>query len=521
VADISRPERDTMPRRYPEAWRVDGSGTVATPTRASGLYLNLTFSLAAAVVYLAILTNGTFSFDGPETLDQAYAALARSMLSGHLDVTRAVIGNEGFYIGGKVYLYYGTLPALLRIPFLLSGAGWLPGPRFFVFVEAILAALLFHLTIFSVLTARMRSPGRPPLPATVLFSGAVGWFASPAYLLTSNASIYNEPFGCALLLLAAVIYLLRDQILSALSGAFPEISTGRLAAVGLLSALCLHARPPMAVSLFLLVGFLCHLTMLEPGSQSLLRRTGHFLRKSALPGLFLAASAAAFLWLNWVRFGSPFSSGPITHFGYYLFVDGPSETMETLIADGRFDIRRVIPNLVVNFLGLLWGHSALSEITGAGSIRLEKPLTGVVTLWLLPSIYAAFGLSRLAKAMRDTPRAGLWLAALAAAMSLSTLLILSYATVTLRYKSEIWPLIFVLAVFGFYDRAGAYGSRYLLDPGGGDRGPPLAKALVWIMLALSVTACTTAVFDLKSNPTLNGDPRNMFLDLLHPDLSGL
>jgi hypothetical protein len=181
----------------------------------------------------------------------------------------------------------------------------------------------------------------------------------------------------------------------------------------------------------------------------------------------------------------------------------------------------MMPNLVVNFLGMPWAHSALSEIAGAGSIRLEKPLIGIVVLWMVPSVYAVFGLSRLASECRGAPRTGLWLAALAAAMSLSTLLILSYATVTLRYKSEIWPLIFVLAVFGFYDRAGAYGSRYLLDSGGRGSRPTLAKAPVWIMLVVSVAACSVAVFDLKSNPFFNGDPQNMFVDLRHPDMSGL
>lgn len=514
--------------RLAKVRHADGPGTLeprllaGALAKSPALHLNLAFTLVASIVYLALVTNGTFSFDGPETLDQAYEALARAILSGHLDVTRAVIGNEGFYVGGKVYLYFGVLPALLRVPFLLWGAGWIPGPRFFVFAEAAIAALLFHLTVFSALTARLRPLDKSTLPATVLFSGAVGWFASPAYLLTSNASIYNEPFGCALLLLAAVVYLLRDQILAALAGAFPEISAGRLATVGFLSALCLHARPPMAASLFMLVGLLCLLTALEPGAgRTLLRRTRHIARNSVLPGLFLAASIGVFLWLNWARFGNPFSAGPITHFGYYLFVDGPSETMQTLITDGRFDIRRVMPNLVVNFLGMPWAHSALSEIAGAGSIRLEKPLIGIVVLWLVPSVYAVFGLFLLARRVRETPRAGLWLMALAAAMSLSTLLILSYATVTLRYKSEIWPLIFVLAVFGFYDRVGACGSRYLLDTVGRDHPRTLARGLVWVMLAASIAACSLAVFDLKSNPFFNGDPDNMFLDLLHPDLSAL
>jgi hypothetical protein len=517
-----------MAMEYLKAWRAEGPRPLeshllpaAAPASASGLHLNLAFSLAASIVYLAILTNGTFSFGGPESLDQAYGALARSLLSGHLDVTRAVIGNEGFYVDGKVYLYYGILPALLRIPFLLAGAGWIPEPRFFVFAEAALTALLFHLTIFSVLTARAGALEKSTLRATVVFSGAIGWFASPAYLLTSNASIYNEPFGCALLLLAAVVYLLREQILAALSGAFPVVSAGRLAGIALLAALALHARPPMAVSLFVVVGVLCLLTALEPAAgRTLVRRIGHFARKSALPGLLLASSIAAFLWLNWARFGNPFSSGPITHYGYYLFVEGLSDRMEAFIAEGRFDVRRVIPNLIVNFLGFPWGHSALSGFLGAGSIRLEGPLMGVLILWLIPSIYAAFGISLLAKTLRGTPRAGLWLVALAAAMSLSTLIILSYATVTLRYKSEIWPLIFVLAIFGFYGQTSAYSSRYLLDTRGWGHGLPLAKVPVWIMLAISIAAGSAAVFVLKSDPFFNGDPYSVFLDFLHPELPG-
>lgn len=490
---------------------------------AENIFSILAFSIVSSIIYLFVLTNGSFSFARPETLNHAYEALAHSILHGRLDVTRSVIGNEGFYIHGKVYLYYGILPALLRVPFLLVGVP-LPGPRFFVYFEAVITALLLHLALFRILSLGDKTE-TVPMGSTALFSGAMAWFASPAYLLTSNASIYAEPYGCALVLFAGVVYLLRHQIATALEGELPHISSRRLLLIALLSALCLHARPPMAVSLFAVTGFLCMWTMFEPSSGTPISgRLSHFLRESILPASVLTFSVAAYLWMNWLRYGEFLNAGPIDHYGYYLFVEGHSARMDAFLEHGRFDLLRIVPNFVVNFLGI--PCPSLNKALGVGRIRLEGPLMGIALLWLVLIIYAIVGAIRIARAIyRRSKASDLWLASLAMAMIPSSILILSYATVSLRYKFEIWPLIFMLAVVGLCQQAVFQGparqaSALAHDDGRRTIAPTVIRIVISMALAVSIFACTAAVFASKTIPVLNGQSRGVFLNLLHPDLPG-
>ena len=466
------------------------------------------FCLVGSLAYLAILTNGTFDLGARETLDRAYDAYARAMLVGRLDVSRDVIGNEGFYVDGKVYLYYGILPALMRLPFLLAGMAS-PSPRLFVWIEATVAAALFHLTLARILALScppIRSAGNGTV---ALMAGIAAWIASPCLLLVSNASIYHEPIGVALVCTGGIFLLLSGPIASALGGQPPQLSTTRLTAIAILAGLSLHARPPLAVGLFLLTGLLCLWTLADPSvaKRGLWGRLLHAVRKSLLPGAMLTIAVVVFMIVNWLRFGDPMSAGPLRYYGYYLFLEGNSPRMQTFFQQGRFQLLRLIPNALVHVFGIYQVHEPLTKLLHVGALRLESPLHGMVLIWAPVVIMSVFGTRHLLGLARRNRICGLWLMGTSITLASSLVIMLCYSTVTLRYKFEMWPGLLFLAIIGLVERLEASAEK------SADQAAtrttvsfaPVSPAFIGIVM-LAAFYSSRCIEQYKSMPLFNGDP---------------
>ena len=493
------------------------AGSMTAPAEASlppiglsrsDILVFVCFCLAGSFAYLAILTNGSFDMGARETLDRAYDAYAQTLLAGRLDVSRDVIGNEGFYVDDKVYLYYGILPALLRLPFLLVGMAS-PGPRLFVWIEAAAAATLFHLTLARILAATCPPIGKPGNGAFALMAGIAAWIASPCLLLVSNASIYHEPIGVALVCTGGIFLLLSGPIASALGGQVSQLSTARLTAIATLAGLSLHARPTLAVGLFLLTGLLCLWTLADPRAEEhgLLGRLLHAVRKSFLPGTMLAIAIAAFMFINWLRFGDPMSAGPLRYYGYYLFLEGNSPRMQTFFEQGRFQALRLIPNALVHAFGAYQVHEPLTKLLRIGVLRLESPLHGMLLIWAPVVIMSVFGTGHLIGLLRRRRICGLWLAGIGITLAVSLVIMLCYSTVTLRYKFEMWPALFFFAAIGLVERLGASAEKSR-DPKASRSAVSFAPvSLVFIgTVVLAAFYSSRCIEQYKSMPLFNGDP---------------
>ena len=68
------------------------------------------------LVFVWMLTAGTFDLFRWQPVGDFYDAQAHSLLGGHLDVPRSVLGIEAFIVDDKAYMYQGPTPALLRLP---------------------------------------------------------------------------------------------------------------------------------------------------------------------------------------------------------------------------------------------------------------------------------------------------------------------------------------------------------------------------------------------------------------------
>jgi hypothetical protein len=75
-------------------------------------------SIVATVVFLWILTAGTGALFVAEPVGNFHDVQARAWLDGHWDVAPEAVTIEGFVTDGRTYVYFGPVPALLRLPVL-------------------------------------------------------------------------------------------------------------------------------------------------------------------------------------------------------------------------------------------------------------------------------------------------------------------------------------------------------------------------------------------------------------------
>lgn len=68
------------------------------------------------LVFLWMLTRGTFDLFQWQRVGDFYDAQAHSLLGGHLSVNGLRLGVEAFTVDGNAYIYQGPVPALMRLP---------------------------------------------------------------------------------------------------------------------------------------------------------------------------------------------------------------------------------------------------------------------------------------------------------------------------------------------------------------------------------------------------------------------
>lgn len=215
-------------------------------------------TLVALVVFAALVSGGRPSGlleHGPYTSD-FYDAQARSLLDGRLDVDRSLAGIEGFERDGRTYLYFGLVPALLRVPVVALTSDY--DGR--LTQLSMLLALALATVAAGRVAWRARTAWRGHGSATRREAWAVGAFtaavgaSSPLLFLATRPLVYHEAqlWGVALAILAGERLLAwwqepshRTLLLASIAAglalnARPSVGGGALAALGL--ALLARAR---------------------------------------------------------------------------------------------------------------------------------------------------------------------------------------------------------------------------------------------------------------------------------------
>lgn len=204
-------------------------------------------ALPVLAVYLWLLTAGQADLLQERLFDDFFDAQARSILDGRLDVPYEVVLFEGFLVDGRTYIYFGPVPALLRIPVLLvtdSLDGRLAIPSMLV-AMVVLAVATFRLSCMLRALVRDTAPvgRREPLATAAL---AVATLVAPPFFLASATLVYHEAalWGVALAVAAfdAIVRYQRDP------------SGRRLAAASALVAASLLSRQSVGLGPLVALG---------------------------------------------------------------------------------------------------------------------------------------------------------------------------------------------------------------------------------------------------------------------------
>jgi len=399
------------------------------------------------VLGFTVIVFGTFLFKTPlnfgwSLYDEAFLAYQ----AGTLDLPARALRYEGHFTPeGLGYLYQGLAPLLTRYvlaPFI-DVANQPLGP-FSIWFWACVGTLSYHRAFYLVLQQAV--PAHAVLPASqqLLLAAAI-WFGAPGLLLIANLSLYHEPsvLAYAMFGLALMIY-----VRSVVSGL--PLRWG-LVVIAALSAVALHARPNIAVGMYLFV-----LILVVP---VIVRFNRIAVWPALLSIVLLGAGGFSYLGWNELRFDEvgaghgTFSSGPLQYgTTYWIFEYPDSPRAAAFEQHGRFNIHRIVPNAAFY---LFEPPAALTESGSSlatalhrtvtadrlGYIRVEGPGGGVIGLWLPWALLAALGLFALRSQLL------FWHAPLAGALCIAVLTA-AYGTITLRYHFDLWPLIAVLALLG-------------------------------------------------------------------------
>lgn len=254
----------------------------------------IAFAVAALAAIAAAgawwTTAGDWAITAPISLGNVFDAQAKSFLEGRADVDCAVASGEGFVRGGKCYVYFGPVPALLRIPPMIaaprSAGRW--SRAMLIECSWVIAALVCLLLVHAGHRAT------DPLPVAYVLLAV---FGSTVVYMWSWPTVYVEAISWAVAFGIAALYCLLRELSSSKRGGGWLVAATIAALFSFFTRANTGAGPLLAVAVISLSG---------------LWRAG---RKASpvqvAAAALLACGAVAFVTYNHVRFGTYFNAVPI------------------------------------------------------------------------------------------------------------------------------------------------------------------------------------------------------------------
>ena len=265
--------------------------------------------LVALLVFFWMVNAGQLNPFHAERFGNFYDIQAHSLLDLHWDVPAKQVAFEGFLVDGKTYVYFGPVPALLRLP-VVAITDSLDGRLTQV---SMLAAFAVAIVFVTRLSWRIRGLVRGNAPVSRLELWAVGGYvfliatASVMLFLTSRAFVYHETelWGAALALAAY------DAILGVLLEPSRRwiILAGLWGTAAFLTRATVGAGPLVALGIILAAVVLRRLAGRHLGAPARWLAAPDRLGSSSLIWWLAAAIAVPvvlYAYVNYSRFGSFF-----------------------------------------------------------------------------------------------------------------------------------------------------------------------------------------------------------------------
>lgn len=401
------------------------------------------FFVFPAIVYCALVTKGSFDLLAPSYGWQTYNEYAEALINGHLWVPAEAIGAEGLYIKGRVYLYYGMLPALLRLPLVpfidLDRTSLSP---LMTWAMTVIGTGALQIAILRVV-GRREAPDRFD-PLLLVVASFILWFSSAALLLVQDASFYHEPHAAAWMLAGIFIAMLADDLLVTER---PPTAL-RLVAYATLAGLAVYAKQTFAVGLYVAV-----LALLLPSWAALRAAPWAALRArlavAVLPLWIMLVAGIAYVGMGYVRLGRIGTGWDVAHYGFYI-IGKRAWRFETMIHQ-QFSLARIPPGLLHFIAGGNTRRSLMIEQLGGGRVLSFDPAIRHYVFAPMALLLAATGGALLFRQFKRSPLA-LQLFGVTLGLLLIALLQLAYATYQYRYVAEIWPLLLWLILVALRHR---------------------------------------------------------------------
>lgn len=447
-------DRDHQGAEGAEAHGVDGLDDAGRRRLRRAWWWGALPTLAA---YLWVLTIGRADLLQIHYFDDFYDAQARSLMHGRLDVPAEVPGFEGFLIDGKTYIYFGPLPALLRMP-VLAATDRFDGRL--TTLSMLLAAVVLAVASFRLLCSlrglvRGTSPvGRHEPLATGL--AAVVVLVAPPFFLASQAVVHHEAtlWGIALTV-AAFDAVVRWQRRPTVRGL---VVPSLLVLAAVLTRQSLGQGPLVALGLSGLVVAFTRARRARPDAT----RWSAWPRAMRDPVLWACGVAclvpfAVAVAVNHAKFGTLLSPPSDKHnfsqysahrvevleandgslFGWQFV---PSTLKQYFRPDG-IDVRLDMPWIDFPRLGpSAVGETVFDKLDWTSSLPASAPALTVLTLVAL----------WWAVRTRGERRGGPWLSPLLAGAVVGGLGVVAIGHIANRYLTDLFPLVLIPGLVGFH-----------------------------------------------------------------------
>ena len=416
-----------------------------------------TGAVPALGAYLWMLTMGRADLFQVHYFDDFFDAQARSFMDGRLDVPYEVAGFEGFLIDGKTYIYFGPVPALLRIP-VLAVTDRFDGRLTILsmlLAAVVLAAATFRLSCSLRGVVRGTSPvGRREPLATGLV--AVVTLLAPPFFLASQAFVHHEAtlWGIALTV-AAFDAVLRWQRLPTTRGL---VVAGALVLAAVMSRQSLGQGPLVALALSGLAVALAQARAERPDAPvwSTWLRAARSPRRLACEIACLVPFVAV-LGLNYAKFGTLLSPPSDKH-NFSLFSAHRVEVLEA--NDGSLFGLHFVPSTLKQYfrpdgidvrLDMPWidfprlgpsavGETVFDKLDWTSSVPASAPLLTALTIAALVWMVRT----------RRQRRGGPWLAPLMVGALVGGLGVIAIGHIANRYLTDLYPLVLIPGLVGFH-----------------------------------------------------------------------
>jgi len=411
--------------------------------------------LLALPVFYWMVNGGQLNPFHAEPFSGFYDAQAHSLLDLHWDVPAKDVTFEGFRIDGKTYLYYGPVPAVLRMP-VLAITDSLDGKLTQV---SMLAAFAVALVFVSRLSWRIRRLVRGDAPVSRLEMLSVGGYVfliatgSVVFFLASRTLVYHETelWGAALALAAY------DAILGFLTEPSRRwvLLAGLWGTLAFLTRASVGAGPLVALAIVLVVVVLRRLRTRRLDAPGRWLAVPEGAGTNAMIGWIAAAivvPVVLYAYVNYSRFGSFFGL-PIEKQVY----SGFNLARKRALADngGSLFGLKFLPTQLLQFLrpDALRLDGLFPWIKFPGPATVVGDVTFDTRDWTssIPATMPALTLLGLGGVVVLVRRAGAavlrapFIAALAGALGMLTI-----AFVANRYMSDALPAIVLASLVGLH-----------------------------------------------------------------------